>query len=97
MDDREQGRIAQGRGLELLVGLEAAEEIKSFLAANVQPGGGNERLKGIPQASFPIDQRAIAIECQRLEIAQLHVRSSLQSGKTSASGTPCDEPKLRPA
>ena len=76
MDDREKGRIAQRWRFALLFGLQAGENVERRLAADIQRFRGDERLQRIPQSGFPVDQRAIAIEGQRLEIAQLHLGSS---------------------
>ena len=98
VDDGEQRRVAKRRRLFLLSLLLLAEGIERFLAGDLQMAFAHERLQRVPDPRLPIDQSAVAIEGQGLEVGELHRSSPGVVRKRREIIPPrdiCDEPKLR--
>ena len=63
----------------------AGVSLQNLISGEVETGARCERLQALEHAGFPIDERAVAVEGEGLEIRQFHHDAFWVSGKTSAS------------
>ena len=72
MDHRQKIPVAHARRLALLRRLVAAMGFQDLVPGERLGGPLAERAQRFEHAALPVDQRAVAVECQDLEIAQAH-------------------------
>src|ERR1700722_3688217 len=75
VDDREQVPISHCRRIALLAGLVTGVRLKYLVTRERPPGPAAEALQGLDHPALPIDQRAVTVEGERVEIREQHVGS----------------------
>src|SRR5439155_21550645 len=67
--------ILQAVGFHLLSALMAGEGSQDVIAREAATDLAEQRLQRRPDAAFPVDQRAVAIEAQYFKVAEPHLSS----------------------
>ncbi len=76
VDDQKKVAIVLRRRLQLLRGLVTGMGLEDLVAGQRLRQLAGERLEPLDHSRFPVDERAVAVECQGLEVSQFHERSS---------------------
>ena len=74
INDREQVAIELGRRLDLLRGFMARVRLENFIPFERPRRLAGQGLQGFDHTRFPVDQRAVAIEGQGVEVGELRRR-----------------------
>ena len=78
-------RVRQGRRFALDAVLERAESGQCLRAGNAAAISRQQRLQGVPDTGFPVDQRAVTVETENVEFGQALAQASFPQADETGS------------